>query len=135
MKISEVAELTGVTTATIRYYESIDLIDPPRRTAAGYREYDQQAVERLRFVRDAQATGLSLVEIRSVLEMKASGARTCSHTSALLQRHLEELDAQIDRLQTARLELIDLAERANALDPADCTDPNRCQVISGPSGG
>lgn len=129
MKIGEVAELTGVTTATIRYYESIELVDCPQRTAAGYRQYDQHAVERIQFVRDAQATGLSLIEIRSVLEMKATGAGTCSHTAALLDRHLDDLDAQIERLQAARLELVELAARARMLDPAYCTDPNRCQVI------
>jgi DNA-binding transcriptional MerR regulator len=129
MKIGQVAELTGVTTPTIRYYESIGLVDPPQRTASGYRQYDERTVERLRFVRDAQATGLSLIEIRSVLEMKASGARTCSHTTALLERHLADLDVQIERLTAARAELLDLAERARGLDPADCTDPNRCQVI------
>ncbi len=98
MKIGQVAEQIGVSTATIRYYESIGLLAEPDRTAAGYRDYDDIAVDRLRFVRDAQATGLSLVEIGSVLEMKSAGARTCSHTTALLQRHLDELDTQIERL-------------------------------------
>lgn len=130
MKIGEVAEQTGVSTATIRYYESIGLVDPPERTPSGYRDYDSVAIDRVRFVRDAQATGLSLVEIGSVLEMKSVGARTCEHTTALLHRHLDELDAQIDRLVAARRELAELASRAESLDPTSCTDPNRCQVIS-----
>ncbi len=130
MKIGQVAEQIGVSTATIRYYESIGLIDEPGRTPAGYRDYDDVAVDRLRFVRDAQATGLSLVEIGSVLEMKSAGARTCTHTTALLHRHLDELDVQIERLVGARRELAELAERARTLDPAACTDPNRCQVIT-----
>ena len=130
MKIGQVAEQIGVSTATIRYYESIGLIDEPGRTPAGYRDYDDVAVDRLRFVRDAQATGLSLVEIGSVLEMKSAGARTCTHTTALLQRHLDEIDVQIERLVGARRELAELAERARTLDPAACTDPNRCQVIT-----
>ena len=102
MKIGQVAEQIGVSTATIRYYESIGLIDEPDRTATGYRDYDDVAVDRLRFVHDAQATGLSLVEIGSVLEMKSAGSRTCSHTTALLQRHLDELDTQIERLVGGR---------------------------------
>ena len=60
MKIGELAERCGVTTKTIRYYESIGLLDAPSRTASGYRDYGAAAVERLRFVRDAQATGLTL---------------------------------------------------------------------------
>ena len=130
MTIGEVARRAGLATSSIRYYESIGLLDEPGRTASGYRDYDDVAVDRLRFVRDAQATGLSLVEIGSVLEMKSAGARTCTHTTALLQRHLDELDVQIARLVGARRELAELAARARTLDPAACTDPNRCQVIT-----
>ena len=129
MRIGELAERADVTTKTVRYYESIGLLDEPERTASGYRAYDEDAVERLRFVRDAQASGLALAEIASVLELKAAGARSCQHTTALLERHLADVDAQIQRLTTARAELARLAERAQSLDPAACTDPNRCQVI------
>lgn len=130
MKIGELGQQAGVTTKTIRYYESIGLLDEPHRTASGYRDYDEAAIERLRFVRDAQATGLTLSEISSVLELKGSGERSCAHTTALLDRHLAELDVQIERLQTARSSLTQLAARARKLDPVTCTDPNRCQVIT-----
>ena len=129
MKIGELATQAEVTPKTIRYYESIGLLDEPPRTSAGYRTYGDDAVERLRFIRDAQASGLTLAEIASVLELKASGARSCAHTTALLERHLTELDEQIVRLTEAREELRLLAERARGLDPAACTDPNRCQVL------
>ena len=129
MKIGELAERADVTAKTVRYYESIGIMAPPVRTSSGYRDYDEHALKRLRFIRDAQATGLSLSEIRSVLELKDSGTSSCEHTRSLLQGHLDDLDSQIRRLQTARRELSDLAESAAALDPAACTDPNRCQVI------
>jgi DNA-binding transcriptional MerR regulator len=130
MRIGELAEQTGTTTKTIRYYESIDLLPEPTRTDAGYRVYDEAAVDRLRFIREAQATGLALTEIQSILELKEAGATSCGHTHALLERHLVELDAQIERLQHARRDLAALADRARRLDPTDCTDPNRCQVIA-----
>jgi MerR family copper efflux transcriptional regulator len=130
MKIGELAERSGVTTKTIRYYESIDLLAEPERTSSGYREYGEEAAERLRFIRDAQSSGLSLSEIQSVLELKDAGARSCDHTAALLERHLEEIDDQIARLQVARAELVELADRSRGLDPAACTDPHRCQVIA-----
>ncbi len=129
MKIGELGQLGGVSTKTIRYYESIGLLDEPARTASGYRAYGESDVERLRFIRDAQSTGLSLSEIASVLELKGSGERSCAHTTALLHRHLADLDAQIERLRAARVTLAELAKRAESLDPAGCTDPNRCQVI------
>jgi len=125
------AERTGVGARTIRYYESFGLLPEPGRTPSGYREYDDDAAERLQFVRDAQTTGLSLAEIKSVLELKDVGARSCDHTRTLIERHLAEIDDQLARLQIARRQLLELAERARGLDPAACTDPHRCQVIAG----
>ncbi|MCP5029717.1 MAG: heavy metal-responsive transcriptional regulator [Actinomycetia bacterium] len=129
MRIGELACSVGVTSKTIRYYESIGLVADPARTSGGYRDYGPEAVERLQFIRDAQATGLSLAEIQSVLELKDAGASTCQHTRSLLERHLTEIDDQLERLMSARVELVALAERAGGLDPGQCTDPNRCQVI------
>ena len=130
MKIGELGDRCGVSTKTIRYYESIGLLDEPDRTASGYREYEGDAVARLRFIRDAQATGLSLAEISSVLELKSVGERSCAHTTALIEAHVDAIDAQVAQLRSARKELAALLRRAQGLDPASCTDPNRCQVIS-----
>ncbi|NNF54524.1 MAG: heavy metal-responsive transcriptional regulator [Acidimicrobiales bacterium] len=130
MRIGELAESGGVSTKTVRYYESIGLLAEPERSPSGYRSYDADSVERLKFIRDAQATGLSLSEIASVLELKGHGERSCEHTTALLERHLRELDDQIDRLQQARASLSALTDRAKQLDPTECSDPNRCQIIS-----
>lgn len=130
MLIGELAARTGTTTKTIRYYESIAVLPEPERTESGYREYDAAAVERLRFVREAQSSGLTLTEIQSILELKDAGATSCRHTQALLDQRLVDLDNQIAALRNARDELAAMAERADRLDPAECTDPNRCQVIS-----
>jgi len=130
MKIGELGDRCGVSAKTIRYYESIGLLEEPARTSSGYRDYSDAAVERLRFIRDAQATGLTLAEVASVLELKSAGERSCSHTMALLDAHIASIDAQIDQLSAARAELQALADRAQSLDPTSCTDPNRCQVIS-----
>ena len=130
MKIGELASTAGVTTKAIRYYESIGLLDEPARTASGYRSYGPDAIERLDFVKQAQTSGLALAEIRSILEIKDQGGQSCEHTRALLGRHLEELDAKIADLEQARVELRSMYDRSAALDPAACTDSNRCQVIT-----
>lgn len=130
MKIGELADRTNVSPKTIRYYESIGLLEDPPRTPSGYRQYDERFADRIRFIRDAQATGLTLSEIASVLELKEAGRRSCAHTAELIDRHLRELDEQIDRLIGARGVLVELADRARSLDPTECTDPNRCQVIA-----
>ncbi|WP_062137498.1 heavy metal-responsive transcriptional regulator [Demequina aestuarii] len=129
MRIGELAQQAGVTAKTVRYYESVGLLPDPGRTGSGYRDYDADAVKRLKFVRDAQAAGLTLRESRTILDMKAEGHGTCEHTRALLNRHLEDIDAQIASLQAARAELVSLSQRADVLDPAACTDANRCQVV------
>ena len=130
VKIGELAETAGVTTKAIRYYESIGVLDEPARTDAGYRSYGPDAIERLDFVKQAQATGLALAEIRSILEIKDRGGQSCAHTRALLKAHLDELDDKIAELQQARVELRSMYERAAELDPGECTDVNRCQVIT-----
>ena len=131
MRIGELAGRGDVSAKTVRYYESIGLLVEPPRTESGYRDYGGDAVERLCFIRDAQATGLKLAEIHSVLELKDAGSNSCAHTRSLLSRHLDEVDEQIARLTAARTELAKLAARAAELDPSACTDPNRCQVIDG----
>ena len=83
----------------------------------------------MRFIRDAQATGLTLTEIGSILDMRDRGNATCTHVTGLLERHLAELDRRIATLQATRSQLAALTERARRLDPTDCTDPHRCQTI------
>jgi MerR family copper efflux transcriptional regulator len=129
MRIGELAEAGSVSTKTIRYYESLGLLAEPERTSSGYRVYHTDAQDRLSFIRDAQATGSTVAEISSALELKNSGEGSCAHTRDLLDRHLVDLDTQIERLIDARTNLRSLANRGRSLDPRSCTDPNRCQII------
>lgn len=130
MRIGQLADAAGLTPKTIRYYESIGLLAAPARQANGYRHYDRSTLERLAFIRDAQAAGLTLSEVGRILQMKADGEGTCQHTRSLLHRHLDDVTEQIRRLEAAKAELVALVTRADALDPTSCTDPERCQVIS-----
>lgn len=124
--------MTGVPTKTIRYYEDIGLVPPPPRAPNGYREYDMQVADRLTFIKDAQAARLSLAEIRSILDMRDHGESTCHHVIDLLERHLDDIDRQLRTLRHTRRQLTELTARARRLDPAECTDPNRCQTIAVP---
>lgn len=131
MRIGELAGLTGVPTKTIRYYEGIGVLPAPDRAANDYRDYSEEAVDRLAFVRDAQATGLTLTEIASILDLRSQGEESCHHVIDLLERHLTALDQHIRTLGETRKKLAVLTDRARSLDPSDCRDPNRCQTIAG----
>lgn len=130
MRIGELAAAGGVTAKTIRYYESIGVLSEPARSSSGYRTYGAEAIDRLDFVKQGQAAGLSLAEIRSILAIKDAGGQSCEHTAALLEQRLVELDQRIGELHAARAELQAMYERAASLDPTGCTDPNRCQVLA-----
>ncbi|MFQ5517159.1 MAG: heavy metal-responsive transcriptional regulator [Acidimicrobiia bacterium] len=129
MRIGELAAQAGVSTKAIRYYEDIGVLPPPRRAPNGYREYDPRARQQLGFIKDSQAAGLTLDEIRHVLDLKGKGVSTCEHVRAMLDRRLHEVEQRIAMLEATKAELERLSSRARKLDPADCTDPVRCQTI------
>ena len=129
MKIGDLARAAGVSTKAIRYYEQIGVLPKPERADNGYRVYAPSALERLTFVKDAQATGLSLDEIAAILGMREQGEATCDHVMHLLEHHLDQLDAKIVALTKTRTTLAAITDHAHSLDPADCLDPNRCQTI------
>lgn len=132
MRIGELAQKTGVPTKTIRFYEESGVLPEPGRESNGYRTYDRAAVDRLRFIKDAQTAGLRLTEITTILDLRDRGESSCHHTIALLESHLSEVDRQIEELHRTRAHLVDMTSRARGLDPSECVDPNRCQTIVQP---
>lgn len=135
MRIGELASQTGVTAQTIRFYERTGVLAAPTRTPSGYRDYDDDAVARLGFVRSAQTVGLSLAEIRDVLGLRDQGETPCEHVVGILVRRAGELDVRIAELATMRDELRRLAQRAATLDPRQCDPANICHVIPDASPG
>ena len=129
MRIGEAAGRAGVTAKTIRFWEDQHLLPPPARTAAGYRDYDPAIVERLAFIRHAQAAGLTLEHIRQVLGIRDGGQPPCVHVTALIARRLAGVEARLAELARARDQLAALAERAAAQDPADCR--GYCSILDG----
>ncbi|HEX2029843.1 MAG TPA: heavy metal-responsive transcriptional regulator [Actinomycetota bacterium] len=119
MRIGEVAGRAGVSAKTIRYYEGAGLLVPPPRTASGYRDYGEDAVGRLRFIRAAQSIGLSLGEIREVLAFRERGDRPCHHVAALIERHAVELGERITELEGMRRELERLSRQARIAPSGD----------------
>jgi len=131
MRIGAVADAAGVPTQTIRFYEREGLLPPPRRAPNGYREYDASTLNRLRFIRSAQAAGLTLVEIASILDLRGEGAVPCAHVQSLLATKLHDVQARQRELADLEAELEELIGRSHELDPADCTDRQICHIIAG----
>lgn len=129
MRIGQLAACAGLPVKTIRYYSDIGVL-PTARTAAGYRDYDEAALGRLRFIRSAQAVGLSLGEIREIVALREHGETPCTHVARLLSRRADEIDQRIADLAILRDELRRLDRRARTLDPADCDPDLVCHVIS-----
>lgn len=125
------ARQAGLSTKALRFYEQAGVLPEPARTGSGYRDYDLTALDRLRFVKAAQAAGLTLAEIVQVVAVRDAHGPPCQHVVALLDRHAADLDARITDLQTARAEVRRLRERAEELDPADCAAAGVCHVIPG----
>ena len=128
MKIGEAAVRSGIPAKTIRFWEARQLLPPPARTPAGYRDYDPAVLERLAFIRYAQAAGLTLEHIRQILGIRDGGQPPCVHVAELIARRLAEVEARLAELARARDQLAALAVRAAALDPADCR--GYCSIIA-----
>lgn len=108
MKIGELARHGATTAKTIRFYEQEGLLPPPTRTPSGYRDYDPQMLDRLEFIRRAQAAGLSLREVRQVLAIADQGEQPCAHV-------IEVLTDRLDRVRTMLAELSGLEAHLSGL--------------------
>lgn len=121
--ISDVADRTGFTRTTLRYYEEIELLPEPRRTASGYRVYDPGHLELLGFIDGAKRLGLSLEEIRDLAPVWSRGhcASTRAKLEGVLDRKLEGIRAEIERLQASAHRLRAAREQLLTSSP-----PERC---------
>ena len=97
--IGELARRAEVPTSTVRYYERAGLLRPAGRTASNYRFYGEDAFERLRFIRTAQAAGFTLGDITSLLELRDGTAVPCREVQVLIDARLDDVAKQLEDLQ------------------------------------
>jgi MerR family mercuric resistance operon transcriptional regulator len=88
--------------AALRYYEQVGLLVPSSRTEADYREYSSDAVERVRFIVQAQERGFALREIQTVLTLYGKGQTPCPSVAQAARHKVERLDKQIAQLHKRR---------------------------------
>jgi Cu(I)-responsive transcriptional regulator len=120
MNIGDAAKRAGIPTKTIRYYDEIGLIEPSARGENGYRDYDDKAVESLRFVRHARGLGFSVEDCRALLSLYRDRNRASADVKALAGRHLEHIDEKIAELESMKRTLETLMIRCHGDDRPDC---------------
>ncbi|MGY5080918.1 heavy metal-responsive transcriptional regulator [Streptomyces nigrescens] len=113
LTVGRVAKRTGLSPKAVRLYEANGLIDPPERTASGYRTYTDKVLPELHFIRRAQALGLSLKEIRRILDLQRHGQQPCDLVIDLLDDHLAQVDQRIADLQALKKTLQDARHAAD----------------------
>ena len=98
--IGQLAKTAHVPTSTIRYYERAGLLKPDARSGANYRLYTQRSLERLEFIRSAQAVGLSLDDVERMLDAAAGSAEPCDAIVSLARKRLAEVREKLKHLRT-----------------------------------
>jgi DNA-binding transcriptional MerR regulator len=100
LQIGEIANRSGVSVDTVRYYEKLKILPTAPRTSSGYRMFPSKAVEQIKFIKQAQELGFSLDEIKKLLA--SGGAEECERVRDLLQTKLAEIDEQIKKMKLFR---------------------------------
>jgi DNA-binding transcriptional MerR regulator len=102
LKVGAVAKAAGVGVQTLHYYERLGLLQRPKRSAANYRLYSPEAIRRVRFIKKAQAIGLTLEETKQILGLKEHGRAPCRKVVELGEKHSAEIDARLAQLRAFR---------------------------------
>jgi MerR family copper efflux transcriptional regulator len=120
MNIGEAAAATGLPAKTIRYYESVGLIERPTRSGGNYRLYDERHLAMLRFIHQARNLGFSVKEVASLVALWRDKRRASADVRRLASAHLGDIDERIVELQRIRRTLLGLIERCHGDHRPDC---------------
>ncbi len=128
LKIGQLAQATGVSAKTIRYYEQVGVLPPANRTIAGYRQYAEQSLHRLLFVRRARTLGLSLQNLKSLTATldDGPGAKVRPRLLGLIREQLSSVQQQISDLRLFQRQLEQIEQRLLTPRPADHSAGCRC---------
>lgn len=121
-RIGEAARRSGVSAASIRYYEREGLLQPQARAGNDYRLYSEADIHRLRFVRQCRAMDMSLDEVRTLLGLDLNNRADCATASAALDAHLDHVRQRLRELRTLEKDLLALRQRCDGSD-------DRCHII------
>ncbi|QGK72248.1 MerR family transcriptional regulator [Allosaccharopolyspora coralli] len=112
MTVGAAATATGVSAKAVRLWESKGLLPPTERTEAGYRVFTDDDLDVLRFIRQAKTLGLTLPEIKDIIDLQRDGATPCGRVTELLDTHIAEIDRTLADLRALRRSLATARQNA-----------------------
>ena len=118
LSIGQVARRAGVGVETVRFYEREGLLEEPPRRASGYRQYSEQAVRRIHFIKRAQKLGFSLKEITELLMLRVDGRTSCEEVKQHTEAKIGEVERKLSELQRMRQALLQVAALCTGQGPA-----------------
>ncbi len=133
MNISQAAEVSGLSTKAIRYYEELGLVVPARDANNSYRVYSTQDVDRLSFLQRARAVGFDLEVCRELLTLYANPQRRCEQVKALVVEKLLHIDNQVAALMKMRGTLEKMAGDCAGDSTSNCAIINQLSGDDAPS--
>ncbi len=118
--IGELSKQTGVKIPTIRYYEQMNLIDVPERSSGNQRRYSRQGLARLSFIRHARELGLSIEDIRELVELSHTPDKSCAEAHQIASRHLSAIQGRMDKLKKLETELKRISNLSDTGHVGEC---------------
>jgi MerR family copper efflux transcriptional regulator len=120
MNIGQASERTGVSAKMIRYYESIGLLPSAARRANGYRDYGDQDLAVLQFVRRTRDLGFSLEEVAALLALWSDKKRSSREVKRLAETHIADLEHRMREMRAVMKTLRQLAHHCHGDERSDC---------------
>lgn len=125
LTIGQLAKAAGVNVQTVRYYERRRLLTPSSRKPSGYRLYSDEAIRRLRFIKNAQALGFTLREIAELLDLRVTSTARCGDVQRKAQAKLNYVKAKVQDLRALAKSLEGLIRACRAGQPTD-----QCPILN-----
>ena len=132
LTIGRLAKRCDVNIETVRYYERRGLIPPPPRRESGYRQFSEEAVARIRLIKQSQEVGFTLKEISELLALRVDPQTTCADIKRRTEGKISEVEKKIQALNRMKKALVKLRATCSGLGPtSECPILEVLETVSG----
>jgi len=123
--IGQIAKKSGISVDTIRYYEKEGLLEKPQRKDSGYRQYNDDVIERLSFIRQAKSLGFTLTQINELLSLEVKKGTTSKDIKNIAQSKLKDIEEKIKMLKKMQKILKELVTQCSGKGPVE-----QCPILN-----